>query len=269
MRAQETRHKGLMIDDFLTLKMLIVSDAAAEREAVRRVAVEAPIPIEVTEAEASAKLDAITDLLTAPFDVVLFDSRLSRADRQTLLDTIRAAQSRPLAVLVGAAEMKTREVLTDGLEIDGTLAKPIDATETRALIDNCCRARLPRRVLIVDDSSTVRSVIRKVFQASRYKLEAEEADEGGAAIALSSKRRFDIVFLDCHMPGVDGFETLAQFRRSHPDTKIVMITGTRDFRIEDRAHAEGAIDFLYKPFFAKDIDAVLNRVFGLMRPRWN
>jgi FixJ family two-component response regulator len=55
----------------------------------------------------------------------------------------------------------------------------------------------------------------------------------------------------------------------YPDMKVVMITGTRDVRIEDRARASGAKDFLYKPFFAKDIDAVLNRLFGLMHPRWN
>ena len=48
--------------------------------------------------------------------------------------------------------------------------------------------------------------------------------------------------------------------------KVVMMTGTRDVRIEDRARAEGAKDFLYKPFFAKDIDAVLNRLFGLALP---
>jgi FixJ family two-component response regulator len=48
-----------------------------------------------------------------------------------------------------------------------------------------------------------------------------------------------------------------------------MITGTRDMRIEDRARNDGASDFLYKPFFAKDIDAVLSRLFGLMRSRWN
>jgi FixJ family two-component response regulator len=50
---------------------------------------------------------------------------------------------------------------------------------------------------------------------------------------------------------------------------VVMISGTRDMRFEDRAHAEGASDFLFKPFFANDIDAVLSRLFGLMRPRWN
>jgi FixJ family two-component response regulator len=78
-----------------------------------------------------------------------------------------------------------------------------------------------------------------------------------------------MIFLDCHMPGLDGFATLDEIRRARPDAKVVMMTGTRDVRIEDRAHAEGARDFLYKPFFAKDIDAVLNRLFGLMRPRWN
>ena len=45
------------------------------------------------------------------------------------------------------------------------------------------------------------------------------------------------------MPGIDGFATLAEFKRAHPDMKVVMITGTRDVRIEDRARAEGATIF--------------------------
>ncbi len=113
--------------------------------------------------------------------------------------------------------MKTREVLTDGLEVDSALAKPIELQEARDLIDRCIRARLPKRVLIVDDSSTVRSVIRKVLQASRFKLEADEAEDGSVAIELAKKQRFDIVFLDCQMPGIDGFATLAELKRTHPD----------------------------------------------------
>jgi CheY-like chemotaxis protein len=195
--------------------------------------------------------------------VVLFDSRIPKQARRELLDVIRASPSRPLAVLIGSAAMKTREVLTDGLEIDSALAKPIDLQETCNLIDRCIRARLPKRVLIVDDSSTVRSVIRKVLQASRFKLEAEEAQDGAVAIQLAKQKRFDFVFLDCQMPVVDGFTALGEFSRAHPDTQVVMMTGTRDVRIEDRARAGGAKDFLYKPFFAKDIDAALNRLFGL------
>ena len=50
------------------------------------------------------------------FDVVFFDSRIAKPARQELLNVIRAAPSRPLAVLIGAAMLKTREVFTDGLE---------------------------------------------------------------------------------------------------------------------------------------------------------
>ena len=200
------------------------------------------------------------------FDVVFFDSRIAKPARQELLDAIRAAPSRPLTILIAPAAIKTREAFTDGLEVDSALAKPIDMPETRDLIDCCIRARLPQRVLVVDDSSTVRSVVRKVLQASRCKLEVEEAGDGSAAVELAKNKRFDIVFLDCQMPGIDGFATLGVLKTAHPEMKVVMITGTRDHRIEDRARTEGARDFLFNPFFAKDIDAVLNRLFGLARP---
>jgi CheY-like chemotaxis protein len=259
-----------MSDDFISLKMLIVSEAAAERELVRRAALQASVLIDVTEIAAAGDANAALEALKRDnYDAIFLDSRMPKASRQEVLDAARESNGRPLTILVGAAEMKTREVLTDGLAVDGVLAKPIEMGELESLLANCVRARLPNRALIVDDSSTVRSVIRKVLQASRFRFEAEEAEAGAAAIELASKQHFDMIFLDCNMPGLDGFATLAEIRRIRPDAKVVMITGTRDIRIEDRAHAEGARDFLYKPFFAKDIDAVLNRLFGLMRSRWN
>lgn len=106
-------------------------------------------------------------------------------------------------------------------------------------------------------------MIRKVLQASRFCLLPDEAAHGAAAIASARRQRCAIMFLDCQMPGHDGFATMREIKRMHPDTKIVMITGTRDMRIEDRARAEGASDFLYKPFFANDINEVLCRLFGL------
>ena len=255
-----------MSDDFISMKMLVVSEAASDRELLRRASAEASIPVEASELDALGAPTEMTELLARQnFDVVLFDSRIAKPARQEFLNAIRAAPSRPLAVLIAPATIKTREVFTDGLEVDSALAKPIEMQEVRDLISCCIRARLPQRVLIVDDSSTVRSIVRKVLLASRCKLEAEEVGDGSAAVELAKKKRFDIVFLDCQMPGLDGFATLGLLRAAHPDMKVVMITGTRDHRIEDRARTEGAKDFLFKPFFAKDIDAVLNRLFGLAK----
>jgi DNA-binding NtrC family response regulator len=256
-----------MNSEFFSLKILIVSEAASERGILRQVAAQTSIPAEIAEIETAGDPIAMGKLLAlGEYDVVFFDSRFPRQARQDLLSAIRSAPTRPLAVLVGAAAMRSREVLTDGLVVDSALAKPIDVQEARDLLERCIRARLPKRLLIVDDSSTVRAVIRKVLQASRFKLEAEEAADGSGAIELANKQSFDLVFLDCEMPGLDGFATLAELKRVHPDIKVIMITGTRDVRIEDRARTEGARDFLYKPFFATDIDAVLNQLLGLALP---
>ena len=73
----------------------------------------------------------------------------------------------------------------------------------------------------------------------------------------------DVMFLDCNMPGLDGFLFCYQLRRDHPNVQVVMMTGSKDRSLEDRARATGAKDFLYKPFYARDIDAVLHRLFGL------
>jgi CheY-like chemotaxis protein len=258
-----------MSDDLISLKVLIVSEVAAERELIRQAALQASIPIEITEEPTADPVAACAAVARDEFDVVFSDSRMSKPARLQLLDAIRGNAERPLAILIGPAELKTRDVLTDGLDVDGVLAKPIDGQELRDLMNCCIRARLPKFVLIVDDSSTVRTVIRRVLHASRFKLNSEEAADGATAVQLAKQRRYDMVFLDCHMPGLDGFATLEQLKTVLPDARVVMITGTRDMRIEDRARNDGASDFLYKPFFAKDIDAVLSRLFGLMRSRWN
>jgi len=116
----------------------------AERELVRQAAAQASIPIDVSELDTAGDAVATGELLARQsFDGVFFDSRIAKPARLELLSAIRAAASRPLAVLICAAAIKTREVLTDGLEVDSTLAKPIDLKEARDLIDCCVRARLP------------------------------------------------------------------------------------------------------------------------------
>ena len=134
------------------------------------------------------------------------------------------------------------------------------------MLHRCARARLPSRVLVVDDSATVRSVVRKVLQTSRFRLDSEEADEGVAALERMRSGRFDIVFLDCNMPGLDGFAILREIERNHPQVQVVMISGTRDERVSARARAAGAKGFLFKPFFAPEIDAVMHTLFGLNTP---
>ena len=256
-----------MTDDLVTLKMVVVSEAPAERELLRRAASQVSVPIDVVEVgDAGLAAPACNLLIMDTPDIVFLDSRMPKPDRQEVVDAARRAKGQPLVVLIGAADIKTREVLTDGLAVDGVLAKPINVAEAQSVIEGCVRARIPGRALIVDDSSSVRAIVKKVLTASRFRLEADEAEEGGAALERVRQQHYDIVFLDCNMPGVDGFAALAELRNNHPHIQVVMITGSNDEKIPEKAKAGGANELLFKPFYAKDIDAILKRLFGLMPP---
>ena len=124
------------------------------------------------------------------------------------------------------------------------------------------RVRLPSRVLIVDDSATMRSIVRKTLASTRFPLEVSEADEGFAAIKLLRDDEFHIVFLDYNMPDFSGLETLAEFKREQRRVSVVMMTSTPNAELADRARSLGAA-FLKKPFFPADIEAVLSNFYGL------
>lgn len=257
-----------MTDEFVSLKVMIVSDDAAERELIRRGVSSASIPVNISEVEAvHDETAACRHLSGDACDVVMFDGRMPAAAQQALLDAIRATPGNPLAILVGeAAGGPAKDVAG---RLDGVIAKPIEQQQVLGLIGNCVAVRLPKRVLIVDDSAAVRSVITKVLNGSRFRLDADEADGYSTAVRKVKQSAFDIVILDCNMSGKDGFETLAELKTIRHGAKILMITEMRDAGMEDRARGEGAADFLYKPFFAKDIDAAFSRLLGLTHLRWN
>jgi CheY-like chemotaxis protein len=122
-------------------------------------------------------------------------------------------------------------------------------------------------VLIVDDSDTMRSIVRKILSVDSFVLDIHEASEGVAALNQLRDGKFNLVFLDYNMPGLNGFETLAEIKRETPSVAVVIMTSTVDNSIADRAHSSGALAFLKKPFYPADIHAVLQRYYSLHVPR--
>ena len=256
-----------MSDDLVALSVLVVSDSASERDALKEAAANASVMIDLSEVDRISEASATCNVLASKnVDVIFLDSRMPHEGRQAVIDAAHAADATPLVISIGSSDLKPNQS-AERLAIDGLLAKPFQSDEARSLLDACMRARLRSRILVVDDSATVRSVIRKVLQSCRYQFEVEEADDGMAALGQADKQRYDLVLLDCHMPGLDGFATLAKFLETHADAKVVMVTATNDTKVADRARAAGAHDVLYKPFYAKDIDAVMNRIHGLTQPK--
>lgn len=245
-----------MSDDLISIRMLIASPVEQERETWRRAAGLSRVPIESTEAQSAEEARPVLD--GGGVDIVLIDPQLPEHDRLMMTQAARVARTRPVIVATVVVDADAA-----GIDADGVVTKPSSTAEAEYLIDRMLRARLPNQVLVVDDSSTMRSIVRKILQSTQFPLEISEAAEGQAALERLRSGNIDIIFLDYNMPLLNGLEMLAQVKRDHPSTEVVMISSAEDEAVAARVQAAGAAAFLKKPFFSSDIDAVLYAFCGM------
>jgi two-component system KDP operon response regulator KdpE len=114
-------------------------------------------------------------------------------------------------------------------------------------------------ILVVDDEPQIRRVMRSTLSAHGYVI--TEAKTGEEALELLRKERPDLVLLDVNMPGMGGFETCREIRRSS-DAPIIMLTVRNAERDKVQALDAGADDYVVKPF---GIEELLARIRAALR----
>lgn len=240
--------------DLVSLRMMVISATQADQELWRQGAGMATVPIEFSALDA---VSAVAMLAEGGTDICVVDGALPGSEKAAVIKAARAARSAPL-IFVSAPIGSVRP---EG--VDGMLRKPSSVGDAHKLAEICIRAKIPTRVLIVDDSGTMRSIVRKILSVSHFALDMREANKGSAALDQLRTGNFGMVFLDYNMPGLNGLETLVKIKRESPNVAVVMMTSLLDDTIADRAYAAGALAFLKKPFYPSDIDNVLEHYYGL------
>jgi CheY-like chemotaxis protein len=248
------------MSDLVSFRMLYVAAKEPGRDVWkpdhnlwRQGAAMASIPIEFSVHDATV---ATAALKRGGIDICVMDASLSQDDKAAVMKAANDARSPPFTI--EAAEVGAPRAKGAG----AVLPQPANADEARKAVNICVRAKLPNRVLIVDDSGTMRSIVRKILSASRFVLDVHEASEGEAAIERLHEGNFGLVFLDYNMPGLNGFETLAMIKRDYPAMAVVMISSDIDESIASRARAAGAAAYLKKPFYPADVDEILVRHYA-------
>ncbi len=114
------------------------------------------------------------------------------------------------------------------------------------------------RVLVADDSSTMRKIILRSLQAVGVP-NATEAADGNEAVALFKPGEFDLVLTDWNMPGKTGLEVVQEVRAKDPKVPIIMITTEAEKSRVMQAIQAGVSDYLVKPFTADTLREKLEK----------
>ncbi len=113
------------------------------------------------------------------------------------------------------------------------------------------------RLLVVDDDSVTRDLLREVFEAEGY--EVSLAASGEEALRALAQGSFPLVLSDIRMLGIDGIELLAKVRKDRPETFVILMTGFGNLEGAVRAIQEGAYDYISKPFRIQELKALVAR----------
>lgn len=116
-----------------------------------------------------------------------------------------------------------------------------------------------KKILIVDDESKIREVVREYLEFSGY--EADEAEDGMEAVRMCRKNHYDLVILDIMLPKLDGYSTCKEIRK-FSQIPIIMLSARNEEYDKLFGFELGIDDYMVKPFSPKELMARVNAVLS-------
>jgi two-component system chemotaxis response regulator CheY len=117
-----------------------------------------------------------------------------------------------------------------------------------------------KRILIVDDASFMRTVLKDIIKGNGLASDIIEAADGVDGVKAYQTQKPDLVTMDVNMPRADGIQALRAIMKIDPAAKVVMVTSVEQKQIVQDAMKLGARDYIVKPFDRSNVGLVLNKV---------
>jgi len=227
-----------------------------------------------------------------PYGIAIMDVRLEEPDVWQVIREIRADVNLrdTIVVITCTANSKTEFTSLKEQGVVGPLTKPFRPADVWQVLtsvrdqwyaavqeefanDNgttspvpCSEVRIPQlivpeRILLVEDNRSNQMVATRMLQRLGCS-QIDHAENGEEALEKLESSRYDLVFLDCQMPVLDGFTTVRRLRereREGNPTQIVAMTAYIMKGIKELCLTEGMDDYISKPFKINSLRAVFER----------
>jgi len=108
--------------------------------------------------------------------------------------------------------------------------------------------KMSKNILVIDDDEAIRKSFVLTFEDSEYQIDTAESGEIG--LIMRQKSKYDLIFIDLKMPGINGVEVLMKLRKKDKNVPIYIITAfDREFFEQLKSAGECGLDFevLRKP----------------------
>lgn len=249
------------------IKVLVADDSATVRKFIERALQYSGYDVSITAA-ADGK-EAVDLLSKNAFQIAFLDINMPQLNGVEVMAAIQVMGSKTFAVSMSDGLDEAAESKLKNFGAYDFLAKPFTAAQVKHILDVFQAISTPFDVLIVDDSTTVRKIVRKVLERSIFKLNIVEAGDGAAAIKLVSEKPYRVIFTDFNMPNMTGLELAERLSTVARGSDVILMSTEYNDTLDSAAEKVRARAFLRKPFYPADVDSILHHLFGLRHSRFS
>jgi signal transduction histidine kinase/CheY-like chemotaxis protein len=264
---------------------LVVDDNATNREVLtRQLAAWQVKSVVVTSGEEALVALRQANTLGAPFDFCLLDVQMPGLSGLEVAAAVHAdaALAGPHVVLLSSIGETMRQAELDALGIAACLVKPVRQVMLRDALEKlharpgsaapfAITVKPPPdaklRVLLVEDNAVNQQVARQ--QLKKFGCQPVLVTDGEQAVAAVRAADYDLVFMDCQMPGMDGFEATRQIRaweaerraqgQVFPSLHIIAMTANAMVGDREACLAAGMDDYVSKPVHVEELGRAIAR----------
>nr|WP_321483188.1 response regulator [uncultured Cohaesibacter sp.] len=251
------------------LHVLVADDSAITRDVIRRgiQAHKNEHYLDVTFVADGA--EALKVLKSKKIDLAFIDIQMPGLSGPQLVSQLPRTLSKECLTIAMSGRLDERsESVLKKFGVYHFMKKPFRSQDVADAFMNYIVMTKTTRILVVDDSATMRKLTKKVLGKSRFCFDVLEADSARAALQSIVVERPDIILTDFHMPEFDGLELAGMIRSVSERIGIYMMSTNDTDHLERSAAFVGISGFLKKPFTAADIDCLMHKRLGLETPEF-
>ncbi len=214
------------------------------------------------------------------FDLIITDHQMPGMDGITLVREIEAlleGQNKPFILMLSSLEKNLYQQEAEGCGINKFLSKPVKLHDLTAILlnifENTGQAQQvdgaaleiekvlhTGKIVVAEDNPMNMMLISKILLNMGFEI--TRAATGTQAVEIAAQQEPELIFMDIHMPEMDGYEASRIIRQlPEPKNKVIIIALTADAMKEDKEKclAAGMNDFISKPFRITEIELVLKK----------
>ncbi len=198
-------------------------------------------------------------------DAISLDVLMPGMDGWTVLRSLKADPITASIPVVMVSMLDDRDI-GHALGAADYLTKPFDREKLVQALRRFRQGSSPRPVLVVEDDPATREVVRRALERDGWIV--FEADNGKSALESLKHAAPDLIVLDLMMPEMDGFEFVAELRRTESGRRIpVVVVTAKEITAEDRARLNGHVRRIFRKgsFSREELTAELRRALEMGR----